>query len=349
MLILLAVGVVSYNVVSVMAAGSAVVYLPVNGKISGNAGIRTQAGAVGGTMVVFGISSASTSTSSPITAAAPTPTPTPPAAASDPGTCPLPAYPNASCTGIPAATVLTFGHPAHVTVTTSDTVIDGWDIAGGVEIRANNVTIRNSRVRCAGEGECIHVDGGLTGVVVSHNDIGLDSGFGIDPQGMNVFGKGAATSVAITANNIHNVGDGIRLNGAATVQDNYIHGLDPNSGHGDGMQAEEGPNVIIRHNTIGAGNTSSILVNNGTDENNWVIDSNLFIWADPETGVISDNNYFIHFRSASCPALDCYFTNNVITHPFPAGTRFVANAWPTSDDAHWYGNVFSDGGIVPLP
>lgn len=287
-----------------------------------------------------------TATATPVPTTMPPTTspPTTPPASPSPSPSPTPpttTWPDASNTGVPAGTVLV-AHPGHITITMPGAVISGWDISGGVEIKAAGVTLRNSRIRCAGEGICVSVGGGLTGVVIDHNDIGLDSGFGQDPQGINVYGKGAATSVVMTRNHIHNVGDGVRMNGAATFTDNLVELLDPDDGHGDGIQAEEGPNVVIRHNTIGAGNTSSILINDGTDENNWTIDNNRFVWGE-------HNNYVIHFRAASCPARNCVFSNNVVVHPFPPGVRFVANAWPTPDAAHWFVNSYSDGGAIPVP
>ena len=66
-------------------------------------------------------------------------TPPPPAST----TCPLPAYPDAGCTGVPAGTVLT--PSGGLTITTAGTVIDGRDITGQVVVNAPNVTIRNTR------------------------------------------------------------------------------------------------------------------------------------------------------------------------------------------------------------
>ena len=59
--------------------------------------------------------------------------------------CPLPAYPDANCTGVPAGTTLT--PSGGLTITTAGTVIDGRDITGQVVVNAPNVTIRNSRIR----------------------------------------------------------------------------------------------------------------------------------------------------------------------------------------------------------
>src|SRR4051812_38928010 len=60
--------------------------------------------------------------------------------------CPLPAYPSASCTGVPAGTTLTVA-TGNKTYSTAGQVISGLDIHGKVIINANNVTLKNSIVR----------------------------------------------------------------------------------------------------------------------------------------------------------------------------------------------------------
>src|SRR6185312_7570768 len=60
---------------------------------------------------------------------------------SEPGTC---GYPTPSTTGVPSGTTLTASGP--ITVTTPGTVIDGKDVTGGIDVQADDVTIRNSRV-----------------------------------------------------------------------------------------------------------------------------------------------------------------------------------------------------------
>ncbi|SDL83304.1 hypothetical protein, partial [Tessaracoccus oleiagri] len=53
-------------------------------------------------------------------------------------------FPNATNTGVPAGTVLR--RSGSIVVTTPGTVIDGLDVDGSIDVQANNVTIRNSRV-----------------------------------------------------------------------------------------------------------------------------------------------------------------------------------------------------------
>src|SRR5437762_3348896 len=62
--------------------------------------------------------------------------------------CPLPAYPDASCTGVPSGTSLTVVN-GDLDIKSASTVIDGRDIRGCVTVAAPGVVIRNSKVSCA--------------------------------------------------------------------------------------------------------------------------------------------------------------------------------------------------------
>src|SRR6185369_14751210 len=90
-----------YVVVRILAAGPAASFLVSNGTVSGNARVENNATALDGRMVVFGVTP--TPTPAPTPTPTPAPTATPVAGASS---CPLPKYPNASCTGVPSGTSL---------------------------------------------------------------------------------------------------------------------------------------------------------------------------------------------------------------------------------------------------
>ncbi|HAM45642.1 MAG TPA: hypothetical protein DCM67_11565 [Propionibacteriaceae bacterium] len=152
-------------------------------------------------------------------------------------------YPSASDTGVPAGTSLQSS--ASLTITTPGTVIDGYDITGSVTVRANNVTIRNSRIRSA-DWWAVDVAGDRSGVTVEHCDIdgrgaaGSENSMGI---------QGPAT---VRANNIHDVENGIAPGSGSVIEDNYIHDLSaPGDPHYDGVQIDGGlSDITITHNTI---------------------------------------------------------------------------------------------------
>lgn len=61
-------------------------------------------------------------------------------------TCPLPAYPTPSCTGVPKGTTVANTVSGDYTATTAGQVIDSWHITGDLVIQAANVVIKNTQV-----------------------------------------------------------------------------------------------------------------------------------------------------------------------------------------------------------
>ncbi|WP_052726426.1 M10 family metallopeptidase C-terminal domain-containing protein [Devosia epidermidihirudinis] len=175
-------------------------------------------------------------------------------------------WPDATNTGVPDGVVLT--KSGSITITKPGTVIDALDIQGTINIQANNVTIKNSKVTSS-DFAVIRIAPGVTGTVIQNNDInGKDSG------GQGIFGQGT-----FIGNDISGVGDGINVTGdKVLIQDNYIHDLGgPASSHYDGIQIDGGVSDIrIEHNTVinhhdqtsavmiddYFGRTSNVVVNN---------------------------------------------------------------------------------------
>jgi len=112
-------------VVTSHAAGPYVATEAENGTISGAATTASDATASGGQYAALD---------------APTPTPT------GSSTCPLPAYPNPSCAGLPSGTTFTNTVNGDYTVSTGGQVIDAWHITGTLIIQAANVVIKNSQI-----------------------------------------------------------------------------------------------------------------------------------------------------------------------------------------------------------
>jgi hypothetical protein len=282
-------------------------------------------------------------TSSPTPTRSPTPSPT----GSTPA-LPSGAFPNASTTGVPAGITLVHQSSTYYRVTTAGTVIDGYDFPGQLEVDADNVTIRNSRIHCSTS--CVSLAPGHKGLRLSHDDIGYDSGWGSAPIGVLV-GSTDDTPTASGLNvleylHIHNVGDGLRIDGDVTVRESYIHALDMtgDGAHSDGVQSLGGSHAFFYHNTIEGGNTSDFLVQGG-NSNDWVIQSNLLLGRDAGAGGIT--SYAIGFDSASCPKYNCLFINNVLNRTWQAGPSYTPTLWTS---ASWYGNTYLDNGaIVPVP
>ena len=129
-----------------------------------------------------------------------------------------------------------------IATTANGQTIQNLDISGSIQVRHDNVTIRNVRIRSAGQAISIN---GNTGLVVE--DCELD---GLD-----------ATSDAAIAEHNYTMrrcellrhGEGPRINGNVTLEGNYMHSFSnwiAQGAHQDGVQTTSGSNIVIRHNTI---------------------------------------------------------------------------------------------------
>jgi hypothetical protein len=152
--------------------------------------------------------------------------------------CDLPNYPTTACTGIPAGTTLTT-ISGNYAATTNGQVIDSKLITGGLDINADNVVIKNSRIY----GTVTSRDGHP--FTIQDSEIGPTSG--CDGNFAIGFENYTATRLYI-----HNFSDGPRVSGDnVTVQDSYLNICSSPGDHSDGVQGYGGgSNVTLRHNTI---------------------------------------------------------------------------------------------------
>jgi hypothetical protein len=161
-------------------------------------------------------------------------------------TCPLPAYPTAACTGVPAGTTLT-AHDGDLVVTRAGQVVDGLRITGDVDVRAHDVVIRNSEVR----GRVINDFGGTRyRFTIEDATVGPASG-------CSSWGNGAVGISDYTARRVRIAGfpDGFRVAGSnIRIEDSFVTLCSANpDDHSDGIQAygaAGGSNIVIHHNTI---------------------------------------------------------------------------------------------------
>lgn len=160
-----------------------------------------------------------------------------------PTTTPAGGKPGPANTGVPAGTVLT--PTGSLTVTADNTVIDGRDVTGTVEVRAANVTIRNTRIRGSGP-YCVYVQSGSARVEDSEIS-GCDNGIAFDNW----------TAERVELSGLSD--DGVKLGSNVTLRDSWIHGMTPSAGaHADGGQVQGGVrNTLVDHNTIDMGASGS--------------------------------------------------------------------------------------------
>ncbi|GAA2106767.1 hypothetical protein GCM10009841_26260 [Microlunatus panaciterrae] len=206
------------------------------------------------------------------TSAAPEPTATEPPPADTAGSTTSGTFPNADNTGVPAGTTLS-SYTGPTTITTAGTVIDSKKITGCLNIKADNVTIKNSLIQSGGCFFNVLSDNGNTGLKLTDVEI--------DGQG-NTSGDSAinGSNFSCLRCDLHGTVDGAKAGSNVVIQDSYIHDLSMTSGsHNDGIQSLGTTSLRIVHNTIiiKAGSTSAIILSTGSASNmrNVLIDSNL--------------------------------------------------------------------------
>ncbi|ANY82173.1 hypothetical protein BB934_27850 (plasmid) [Microvirga ossetica] len=151
-------------------------------------------------------------------------------------------FPTAVNTGVPSGITLT--PSGNIIVTKAGTVLDGLDIKGSVVIRADNVTIKNSKITSSSY-TGVKVESGYKGASVVNCDI--------DGLGAYAGSHGIQGSGTFSGNDIRGFENGITLNaGASVVRGNYLHDFAAaGSPHYDGIQVQGGQNgVLIENNTI---------------------------------------------------------------------------------------------------
>ncbi len=198
------------------------------------------------------------------------------------GSCALPAFPDETCTGVPAGTSLSaYTGPSNITA--ANTVISGKTL-GCIQVSAPGVVIRNSKISCSGSAVYIS-DGEIVGTPLLLEDVEIDCQDG----GGTAVGE---ASVTVRRANIHGCENGFDMNQDITVEDSYIHDLwETGDSHTDGIQMAYGHyvggqvvrgalNITIRHNTIyGVGADGSLgtsaIITNGVGDVNILIQDNL--------------------------------------------------------------------------
>jgi hypothetical protein len=115
-----------------------------------------------------------------------------------------------------------------------------------VVVDADNVTIRNTRIRCAKpESEpVVRVVGDHEGLVIEDSEI--------DGLGSAIVGVGYS-GYRLTRSDVHGVNDGARVGDGTVVEESWIHALvRQGDHHPDTIQSTSGTGILVRGNTLDA-------------------------------------------------------------------------------------------------
>jgi predicted xylan-binding protein with Ca-dependent carbohydrate-binding module len=183
-----------------------------------------------------------------------------------PGAAPTPARPGPANTGVPDGTALRVHH-GDLTITRDGTVVDGLDVHGFVNVRADDVTIRRSILRGADPGtvnkSIVAAYGDHRNLVIEDTTIvgAVRSGYLDGLKGRNFTARRL---------DISGVVDTVLVFGDHTVvRDSWLHDnthitpwpLQPdNQTHDDSIQFEGGTDILIENNTIEGAHNAGLMV-----------------------------------------------------------------------------------------
>lgn len=163
--------------------------------------------------------------------------------------------PDAGNTGVPAGTKLT-RHNGDLVITKAGTVIDGLDVYGTVSVRADNVVIKNTRIR----GKVAAYNTPLVSMNKGNRNLRvIDTTISPDKPSPNLYGI-MGWEFTLERVNISKVVDSVHIYGSnVTIKSSWLHSnvhyaKDPNFGgtptHDDGIQIQKGDNIRILGNRI---------------------------------------------------------------------------------------------------
>lgn len=149
-------------------------------------------------------------------------------------------------TGVPPGVEL-LPQSGLLVITDPGAVIENVDLTGCIRIKADNITIRKSRIRCSGENAAVWQSTGFTGLVIEDSEI---FGAGQSPTGAGVWSSDQ-DGYTMRRTEIANVGDGAFVGSGSVLEGNWIHDLHVGGGvHNDLIQMVGGSNVSITGNRL---------------------------------------------------------------------------------------------------
>jgi hypothetical protein len=248
--------------------------------------------------------------------------------------------PSASTTGVPSGKTLT-AYNGTLTITTPGTVVDGLDVSGTIIVKADNVTIKNTRVRGITSNTyttpLIYAQNGNKNLVVQDSEL--------IPSSPNQYQFGIiGWNFTLDRVEIAKVVDGVHIIGSNTVvRNSYIHDVrhytvNGSITHSDGIQIQVGSNHRVTNNRIEGGYNAAIQVTQDRgDTSNLQITGN---W-------MSNGLCSVNIAEKSYGPLSGV---TVSSNTFGRGQRSqdCAIVRPTTTTLTATGNVFTDGEVVKL-
>ena len=220
-------------------------------------------------------------------------------------------------TGVPDGVALKDSGPLRIT--DDGAVIDGLDVDGCVTVLADDVTIRNTRIRCGDAKKKLVVTVGdrAENLVIESSEI--------DGRGKLQVGVGW-TRYTLRKVDVHGVADGARFGHGVTIEDSWVHDMARIGDlHSDALQTTSASDVVIRGNVLDPTRTKDDDLNNsglmlGSETGSKQVRDVLV-----EHNLFDGGNYALNVRG-DIEAEDLVIRDNV----FGEGSRYGAVLTPRS-------------------
>ena len=139
-----------------------------------------------------------------------------------------------------------------ITVEEDGAIVERLDVDGSITVLANDVTIRNVRLRSADYYPIRYFDGDNTGLVVEDSEI-------IGTPGQDVTAAISFAHYTARRLNIHDTVDGLKADADVLIEDCWIHDLANGKGeHNDAVQTTGGVGVTIRHSVLSGASNAAV-------------------------------------------------------------------------------------------
>ncbi|WP_432482803.1 right-handed parallel beta-helix repeat-containing protein [Kineococcus esterisolvens] len=177
-------------------------------------------------------------------------------------------FPGPHDTGVPLGAVLQPSGP--LTITEDGRVVENLDVDGCVSVKADDVVLRNVRIRCGHQQRAIVIEGSDRNLLVEDSEI--------DGLGSTEIAVGWS-GYTLRGVEVHDVVDGPRLGSGVTVEDSWIHDMvRVGDLHSDALQSNGGTGIVVRGNTL-------VPTDTGTGD---VLNAAVQLGAENDSGQLSD-------------------------------------------------------------
>ena len=239
-----------------------------------------------------------------------------------------------------------------ITISTDEAVVENLDIEGTIQVKANNVTVRNCRVEGTTTTNVIRLHPGYEGLVIE-NCVVIALPRADDPTKgpVGAIGGNGASGMTVRYTDVSGFADGIKAEHDSLYEYNYIHMYKPDGAgkHLDAIQGSGDSNWTVQHNVIDAdidkGGNAAVL-SQGWNGANCVHVSGITV----KNNFMRGGNYTVYFNGgkASCgePEGSWMTDHHLLDNVFEGGYRFGHFRTQNTAETTISGNVDSNG--MPL-